>query len=64
MIEVLYASSLKVASSSPDEVIEFFDVSNPSSCTMVHEVYLATNRNEYQKIFLRLKHSRRVRLTA
>jgi hypothetical protein len=33
----------------PNEVIEFFNLPNPSSCTMALRL---THRNEYQKMFL------------
>jgi uncharacterized Fe-S radical SAM superfamily protein PflX len=43
-----YATGRKVAGSSPDEV-DFFNLPNPSSCTMGPGVDSVSNRNEYQK---------------
>jgi hypothetical protein len=43
-----YSTSSKVAGSISDEV-EFFNLPNPSSRTMVLEVDSASNRSEYQK---------------
>jgi hypothetical protein len=36
----------------PDEVIEFFNLRNPFSCTMGPGVYSALKRNEYETVFL------------
>jgi hypothetical protein len=44
-----YATSRKVVGLSPDEVIEFFNLSNSSSCTMALLVDSASSRNEYQE---------------
>jgi hypothetical protein len=48
----------KVASSIPDEVIDFFNLSSLS----IHQVF-SDSRNEYQESFLRLKRCRRLNLT-
>jgi hypothetical protein len=45
-----YAISLKVKGSSPDEVIGFFNLPNPSNHTMALEFTQTLNRIEYQKI--------------
>jgi hypothetical protein len=44
-----YATGQKVAGSSVDEVIGFFNLPNPFSRTMAPWVGSASNRNEYQK---------------
>jgi hypothetical protein len=41
--------NLEVAVSFPDEIIKFFDWSNPSSRIMALRVDSASNRNEYQE---------------
>jgi hypothetical protein len=58
MVEVLCYK--KVTGSSPDEVTEFFQF----SFQMHHGlgIYSASNRNEYQKIFLGVKRGWRVML--
>jgi hypothetical protein len=43
-----YATSRKVACSSPDEV-DFFNLPNPSSRTMALGVDSASDKNEYQE---------------
>jgi hypothetical protein len=44
-----YATSLQVAGSSPDEVIEFFSVYIIVPAALGPGLYSASNRNEYQK---------------
>jgi hypothetical protein len=46
---VNYATSQNVASSSPDEVIEFFSIYLILPAALGPGVYSASNRNEYQK---------------
>jgi hypothetical protein len=58
------ATSRKVAGSSPDEVIDFFQFTYSFQPHHVHDVYSAYSRNEYQKIFMGVKRGRRVMLTA
>jgi hypothetical protein len=41
-----------VKDSIPDDVTEFYNLPNPSSCSMGPEVYSASNRNEHQIEFL------------
>jgi hypothetical protein len=51
-----YAASRKVPGSNPDEVIGFFFSNLPiSPLTQCPGVYSASNRNVYQKMFLRSK---------
>jgi hypothetical protein len=57
-----HATSRKVAGSSPDEV-DFFNIPNPSSRTMVLGVDSTSNRNEYQEPSWGVKGGRRVKLT-
>jgi hypothetical protein len=52
-----YTTSWMVADSSPDEFTKFFDPQYGP------RVYPAFNRNEFQKIFLRVKRGQRLRLT-
>jgi hypothetical protein len=47
----------------PDEIIDFFSINLILSAAPGPGVYLVSNRNEYQKIFLRVKCGRRVVLT-
>jgi hypothetical protein len=49
---ILCTQSHKVADSILDEVIEHFNLPNPSSHTMVSRFTLPFNRTEYQKMFL------------
>jgi ABC-type uncharacterized transport system permease subunit len=44
-----YATSRKVAGSTPDEVIQFFSMYLIVSAAIGPVVYSASNRNEYQK---------------
>jgi hypothetical protein len=46
-----YATSWKVAGSSPDEIIEFFQFIWSFQLHYGHGVYSTCNRNEYQKMF-------------
>jgi hypothetical protein len=52
MVQALCAISRKVESSSPDEVTEFFQFTESFQPHYGPGVYSASNRNEYQKIFL------------
>jgi hypothetical protein len=47
--------SRKVAGSSPDNIIEFFQFTQSFQLHHGPEVYSDSNRNEYQKIFLGCK---------
>jgi hypothetical protein len=48
-LSTLYATSRKVASSSPDEVIEILSIYLIIPAELGPGVYSASNRNEYQK---------------
>jgi hypothetical protein len=48
-----YATSRKVADSSPDEVIGFFSVDLILPAALGSGVYSASNRNEYQELILK-----------
>jgi hypothetical protein len=55
-----YTTIRKVAGSSLDQVIGFFNLPNPSSCGP--GVCSVSNRNEYQKSYWDVQRGRRVRL--
>jgi hypothetical protein len=57
-----YATNRKVAGWSLDEV-DFFNLPNPTSPTMVLGVDSASNMNEYQESSWKVKGGRRLRLT-